>query len=94
MTREKGRQWDGRSRPPSDLYKKNFDEIFKKKEEKENDGSNEWGIPELHLKNKAKRHQFLIYQRAMEHASRLTDQNKQKLIEELQKGMQKDHGSV
>ena len=22
MTREKGRQWDGRSRPPSDLYKK------------------------------------------------------------------------
>ena len=53
-----------------------------------------WGIPELHLKNKAKRHQFLIYQRAMEHASRLTDQNKQKFIEELQKGMQKNHGSV
>ena len=43
MTREKGRQWDGRSRPPSDLYKKNFDEIFKKKEEKENDGSNKVG---------------------------------------------------
>ena len=43
MTREKGRQWDGRSQPPSDLYKKNFDEIFKKKEEKENDGSNEVG---------------------------------------------------
>ena len=43
MTREKGRQWDGRSRPPSDLYKKNFDEIFKKKKEKENDGSNEMG---------------------------------------------------
>ena len=94
MTREKGRKWDGRSRPPSDLYKKNFDEIFKKKEEKENDGSNEVGIPELHLKNKAKRHQQLIYDRAKEHASRLTDQNKQKLIEELQKGMQKDHGSV
>jgi hypothetical protein len=30
----------------------------------------------------------------MDHASRLTDQNKQKLVEELQKGMQKDHGSV
>ena len=43
MTREKGRKWDGRSRPPSDLYKKNFDEIFGKKEEKENDGSNKVG---------------------------------------------------
>ena len=43
MTREKGRKWDGRSRPPSDLYKKNFDKIFGKKEEKENDGSNEMG---------------------------------------------------
>ena len=43
MTREKGRQWDGRSRPPSDLYKKNFEEIFGKKEEKENDGSNKVG---------------------------------------------------
>ena len=53
-----------------------------------------WGIPELQAKNKARRHQQLIYDRAMDHASRLTDQNKQKLIEELQKGMQKDHGSV
>jgi hypothetical protein len=43
MTKEKGRQWDGRSRPSNDLYKKNFDEIFNKKEEKENDGSNEVG---------------------------------------------------
>ena len=32
MTKEKGRQWDGRSRPPSDLYKKRFEEIFVKKE--------------------------------------------------------------
>ena len=31
--KERGRKWDGRSRPPSDLYKKNFDEIFKKKKE-------------------------------------------------------------
>ena len=30
-TKEKGRQWDGRSRPSTDLYKKNFDEIFKPK---------------------------------------------------------------
>jgi len=34
MTKEKGRKWDGRSRPTSDLYKKNFDEIFKKKKNK------------------------------------------------------------
>ena len=43
MAKEKGRQWDGRSRPVTDLYKKNFDEIFKKKEEEENDGSNKVG---------------------------------------------------
>jgi len=30
-TKEKGRQWDGISRPSTDLYKKNFDEIFKPK---------------------------------------------------------------
>jgi len=34
MTKEKGRKWDGRSRPTNDLYKKNFDEIFKKKKNK------------------------------------------------------------
>ena len=27
--KEKGRQWDGKSRPSTDLYKKNFDRIFK-----------------------------------------------------------------
>ena len=29
--KEKGRQWDGRSRITTDQYKKNFDDIFKKK---------------------------------------------------------------
>ena len=29
--KESGRKWDGRSRPSNDLYKKNYDEIFKKK---------------------------------------------------------------
>jgi hypothetical protein len=29
MAKEKGRQWDGKSRPSTDLYKKNFDRIFK-----------------------------------------------------------------
>ena len=28
--KEKGRQWDGRSRPTTDKYKENFDRIFKK----------------------------------------------------------------
>ena len=29
-TKEKGRKWDGRSRPPTNLYKRNYNEIFKK----------------------------------------------------------------
>ena len=31
MTKESKPKWDGRSRPSNDLYKKNYDEIFKKK---------------------------------------------------------------
>jgi hypothetical protein len=30
MTKEKGRQWDGRSRPTNDKYKEEFNRIFKK----------------------------------------------------------------
>ena len=30
QNKDKGRKWDGRSRPSNDLYKKNYDEIFKK----------------------------------------------------------------
>ena len=30
-TKTKGRKWDGKSRVSNDLYRKNFDEIFKKK---------------------------------------------------------------
>jgi hypothetical protein len=33
--REKGRKWDGRSRIPTDQYKQNYDDIFKKKEKKD-----------------------------------------------------------
>ena len=29
--REKGRQWDGKSRVSTDLYRKRYDEIFKQK---------------------------------------------------------------
>jgi hypothetical protein len=31
MTKDKARQWDGKSRPPNDLYSKRWDEIFGKK---------------------------------------------------------------
>jgi hypothetical protein len=31
MTKEKGRKWDGKSRISNDLYRKRFNEIFKKK---------------------------------------------------------------
>lgn len=30
---ESGKKWDGKSRIPTDTYKKNFDEIFGKKEQ-------------------------------------------------------------
>ncbi len=33
--KEKGRKWDGKSRISTDLYRKRYDEIFKKKAEKE-----------------------------------------------------------
>ena len=32
MSQEKGRQYDGRSRPTNDTYRKRWDEIFKKVE--------------------------------------------------------------
>jgi hypothetical protein len=31
MSKNKGRKWDGKSRVSNDKYRKNFDEIFKKK---------------------------------------------------------------
>ena len=30
-TKDKGLKWDGKSRVSTDLYRKNFDEIFKKR---------------------------------------------------------------
>ena len=37
QNKESGRKWDGRSRPSNDLYKKNYDEIFRKDKTKEKD---------------------------------------------------------
>ena len=34
MSKEKGRQWDGKSRPSNNVYKKRWNEIFGKKKEK------------------------------------------------------------
>jgi len=48
--KEKGRQWDGISRPSDDLYRKNFDEIFGKKTKDEIEKENEEYLEEL--KNK------------------------------------------
>ena len=33
VDKNKGRKWDGKSRVSNDLYRKNFDEIFGKKEQ-------------------------------------------------------------
>ena len=35
--RERGRKWDGKSRIPDDTYRKNWNDIFGKKEEEELD---------------------------------------------------------
>ena len=37
QNKESGRKWDGRSRPSNDLYKKNYDEIFRKDKGEEKD---------------------------------------------------------
>ena len=33
MTESKSRKWDGKSRVSNDLYRKNFDDIFKKEQD-------------------------------------------------------------
>ena len=33
MTKSKSRKWDGKSRVSNDLYRKNFDDIFKKEQD-------------------------------------------------------------
>ena len=37
MTKEKGRQWDGKSRISNETYRQRWDEIFKKETENEFD---------------------------------------------------------
>lgn len=37
MSKESGRKWDGRSRIPTEDYKKRYDEIFKQKKKELDD---------------------------------------------------------
>ena len=37
MTKSKGTKWDGKSRVSNDLYRKNFDDIFKKEQDELNE---------------------------------------------------------
>ena len=41
MTQEKGRKYDGKSRPPNELYSKRWEEIFGKKKQEEDNGTSE-----------------------------------------------------
>jgi hypothetical protein len=48
--REKGRQWDGKSRVSTDLYRKRFNEIFKQKKiEQANAQSDNMEMETLHM---------------------------------------------
>ena len=47
---EKGRQWDGKSRVSTDLYRKRFNEIFKQKKiEQANAQSDNMEMETLHM---------------------------------------------
>tara|TARA_R100001594_G_scaffold49599_3_gene82527 strand:- start:87 stop:266 length:180 start_codon:yes stop_codon:yes gene_type:complete len=39
---KKGKKWDGRSRISNEQYRKNYDEIFKKKKEEEEQDQHGW----------------------------------------------------
>jgi len=40
-TRQKGKKWDGVSRVPDDTYRKNWEDIFGKKQPKEKEKNND-----------------------------------------------------
>jgi hypothetical protein len=37
MSKDKGKKWDGKSRVSTDLYRKNFNDIFKKEQDELNE---------------------------------------------------------
>ena len=52
MTKGKGRKWDGKSRVSNDLYRKRFNEIFKKEQDELNESY------EQSIRNKKERDPF------------------------------------
>ena len=44
MAKEKGRQWDGISRPSDDLYRENFNRIFGVKKNEKTNKNNDSGL--------------------------------------------------
>ena len=49
--KEKGRKWDGKSRVSTDLYRKNFDEIFKKNSQDEEQSKDHEKLEEIADRN-------------------------------------------
>ena len=54
MTRSKGTKWDGKSRVSTDLYRKNFDDIFKKEQDELNESYKQ------SIRNKKERDPFKV----------------------------------
>ncbi len=52
MTKSKGTKWDGKSRVSNDLYRKNFNDIFKKEQDELNESYKQ------SIKNKKERDPF------------------------------------
>ena len=52
MTKGKGRKWDGKSRVSNDLYRKRYNEIFKKEQDELNESYKQ------SIKNKKERDPF------------------------------------
>jgi len=54
MTKSKGTKWDGKSRVSTDLYRKNFDDIFKKEQDELNESYKQ------SIRNKKERDPFKV----------------------------------
>jgi hypothetical protein len=54
MTKSKGTKWDGKSRVSTDLYRKNFNDIFKKEQDELNESYKQ------SIRNKKERDPFKV----------------------------------
>jgi hypothetical protein len=71
MTKNKGTKWDGKSRVSTDLYRKNFNDIFKKEQDELNESYKQ------SIKNKKERDPFNV--NVKEDKSKLTDEDLKKI---------------